>query len=186
MAVHDIDKGWRKMVRNVNKRPTDLTVGVHGADSGRHGEGGMTNVRLMHVHEFGKTIQHPGGTPFIMTKSGIRFLRKGSVGPGVRITKAHPIVIPERSVIRSTVDKKRRSYENMMAKLWGDITINKMTAPRAANLMGLKVQADMRSKMTRGPFAPNKPSTIRRKGSSKPLIDTRQLAKSLGYEVRAG
>lgn len=34
-----------------------------------------------------------------------------------------------------------------------------------------------------GQWAPNAPSTIRKKGSSKPLIDTRQLARSVTSKV---
>jgi hypothetical protein len=40
--------------------------------------------------------------------------------------------------------------------------------------------------MVKGVFAPLKPATIRRKGSSKPLIDTGQLRQAVSYEVSGG
>ena len=49
------------------------------------------------AHQKGMTIQHPGGTPYITTKSGTVFLKKdGSYPKSVKFTKPHPIKIPKR------------------------------------------------------------------------------------------
>ena len=49
------------------------------------------------AHQNGMTIQHPGGTPYIVTKNGAVFMKKdGSYPPQVKFTKPHPIKIPKR------------------------------------------------------------------------------------------
>ena len=49
---------------------------------------------------------------------------------------------------------------------------------------GVEGASLVQRKMIQGPFAPNAPSTIKRKGSSRPLIDTGQLRQSVSYVVR--
>jgi hypothetical protein len=48
----------------------------------------------------------------------------------------------------------------------------------------LRAQAAVKNKVVTGPFEPNKPATIARKGSDRPLIDTAQLLNSITYVVR--
>lgn len=55
----------------------------------------------------------------------------------------------------------------------------------ALETAGVEGVSLVQRKMVTGPFAPNAPSTIKRKGSSKPLIDTGQLRQSVSYVVRA-
>ena len=42
----------------------------------------------------------------------------------------------------------------------------------------------IQEKITEGSYEPNAASTIRRKGSSKPLIDTGRMRQSVNYEIR--
>ena len=42
----------------------------------------------------------------------------------------------------------------------------------------------MQNEIITGDFAPNAPSTIRRKGSSKPLIDTGRMRQSVDYVIK--
>ena len=39
-------------------------------------------------------------------------------------------------------------------------------------------------KINKGPFTPNAPATVKRKGSSQPLIDTGNLRKSITFVIR--
>ena len=41
----------------------------------------------------------------------------------------------------------------------------------------------MQHQMVEGEFVPNAPSTIRKKGSDKPLIDTGQLRQGVSYKI---
>jgi hypothetical protein len=47
----------------------------------------------------------------------------------------------------------------------------------------MQAAADVQAYMVNGKFAPLKAKTIKRKGSSKPLIDTGQLRQSITYRV---
>ena len=42
----------------------------------------------------------------------------------------------------------------------------------------------MQAEITEGDFVPNAPSTVRRKGSSKPLIDTGRMRQSVDYVIK--
>lgn len=61
-----------------------------------------TNVEYARIQEFGGTINHPGGTHYIMTDDGPRFLRDEKAlemkleGKFVGVTKPHPITLPPR------------------------------------------------------------------------------------------
>ena len=52
------------------------------------------------------------------------------------------------------------------------------------NLAGVIAVRAVQDKITTGPFAPLAPRTVRRKGSSKPLIDTGQLRQAVTFVVR--
>jgi len=55
---------------------------------------------------------------------------------------------------------------------------------RALGLVGMSMQADIRNYVTQGAnLATNAPSTIKAKGSSRPLVDTGNLLQSISYEV---
>lgn len=165
------------------------TIGVHG-DAGPH-EGPIDNVGLAAVHEFGVQFMHPGGTPFMVASQGGSSRSGGMVGIGrvtflpkgdpraIGITKPHMIQIPERSFLRSTWDKNVGKYERLMQKLAGQV-IDGDIAPRAAvGKVGERILGDIRKTIRRGIPPPLKPATVRRKGSSKPLIHHSQLIGAL-------
>lgn len=55
---------------------------------------------------------------------------------------------------------------------------------RTLNRVGLIAVGSVQKKIVTGPFVPLKPATIRRKGSSKPLIDTGQMRQAVSYVIR--
>jgi hypothetical protein len=91
--------------------------------------------------------------------------------------------VPERSFIRSTVDEKQLEYIKFMHKLGGLVAVGKMTKKQALTLLGAKVEADMKTNIRSGIEPALAASTVASKGSSKPLINTGQLASSIDYEV---
>lgn len=93
--------------------------------------------------------------------------------------------IPERSFIRSTVDEKERTYKKLLSKVAGDVIDHKSDGPLkpGLNAVGSKVKSDIRSKIRGQIPPPNAPSTISKKGSSTPLIDSGQLVQALDHEV---
>ena len=92
--------------------------------------------------------------------------------------------IPARPFIRGTFEEFKPSYIETLTVLLGGVYKGKMTIPRALGLLGLKMAADMKKTVTQGDIlAPNADSTIKAKGSSRPLVDTGQLVRSVSHEV---
>lgn len=56
-------------------------------------------------------------------------------------------------------------------------------AGQTLNRVGLIAQGSVQQKIVDGPFIPNLPETIRRKGSDRPLIDTGALRQAVSYVV---
>ena len=94
--------------------------------------------------------------------------------------------IPERSSIRSTMDKNAYKYSKMMVLLAGRILDPKvmMTVEQALGIAGEKVVLDIKAAITAGIDPANAQSTIDAKGSSKPLVDTGQFINAISYDVR--
>ena len=51
------------------------------------------------------------------------------------------------------------------------------------NLLGVKLVDIVQSEIEEGSFTPNAPSTIRKKGSAHPLIDTATMKNSISFEI---
>lgn len=91
--------------------------------------------------------------------------------------------IPERPYIRSTVDAKAEAWGKLAKSLVRQMHDGDMTKSQALGIMGLQIKSDIQTtiKVLREP--PNAPSTIRRKGSDNPLIDTGRLRQSVISKV---
>lgn len=91
--------------------------------------------------------------------------------------------VPERSFMRSSIDANKKQIERLLNKLSGKCVDGTMTPKKALGLVGEFVKSKMVSKINAGVPPDNAESTIARKGSSKPLIDTGQLKNSIDWEV---
>ena len=91
--------------------------------------------------------------------------------------------IPERSFIRAAFDENRADIDTTIGRLWGGVMRGKLAAKRAAAILGQRHQDQVKTKVRNGPFTPNADSTVAAKGSSKPLIDTKEMVNSIRYEV---
>lgn len=73
---------------------------------------GGLNVRYAAIHEFGGTIQHPGGTPFLRTSfahaGGVTLMRSEhrdiALKHGGGVTRPHPITIRARPYVRPALE----------------------------------------------------------------------------------
>lgn len=69
-----------------------------------------TNWAYALIHEFGGTIKHPGGTPYVVTDAGAVFITKQrageleSEGKFVGYTKPHTITMPARPFFKPTIE----------------------------------------------------------------------------------
>lgn len=95
--------------------------------------------------------------------------------------------IPSRPFLRSTFDAKKAEWNSLMARLVAKVVAGHLSVVDALELVGQRAAGDVRNRITAGGnFVPNKPATIRRKGSSKPLIDSARLLQSISHQVVTG
>lgn len=96
--------------------------------------------------------------------------------------------IPERSFLRATADAKAGDWSKLLLRVGRLVGEGKLSAEEALSIVGEQAVMDVRSRITDGPgiAPPLQPATIRRKGSSRPLVDSGRLVQSIGYEVTKG
>lgn len=92
--------------------------------------------------------------------------------------------IPERSFIRSSMTENSASYVDTHAENLRKVIRGEMPFDKSLDLLGVRAAADVQQNIRNGDFESLAQSTIDRKGSSKPLIDTGNLRQSITHEVR--
>ena len=90
--------------------------------------------------------------------------------------------IPQRPFMRTAVSRHGKSWGEKSAKAVQSV-MKGMPISQVTELVGMQMKADISSTLTNGPWTPNAPSTIAKKGSSRPLIDTGELRASITYKV---
>ena len=92
--------------------------------------------------------------------------------------------IPSRSFIRDWVDGNRKRAQGILKKLLQRVIAGELTEDAALEQFGAWSKGEIQARIARGVPPPNAASTVKRKGSSTPLIDTEVLRSSIDYEVR--
>lgn len=92
--------------------------------------------------------------------------------------------IPERSYLRSTILEQADKYSKILSETIPDAIKDGARPHDAYSRLGIIAMNDVRLKIASGEFAALAPATIKRKKSSKPLIDTGMLRQSISYEVK--
>lgn len=180
------DLGWEKIKDEVAKfEGAYVKIGV--LATAKATEDGFNLARLAAVHEYGKTIKHPGGTPYFVIDgratfvSNSHFKDSGEIPTGV--TAPHNIVIPPRPFMAQTYDVNRMYVDKKIKSLHNSVISGKMTAFQALDLLGVDYVGKTKDQITNGKFEANKPATKRAKGSSRPLIDSGHLRSQINHEV---
>lgn len=197
IEVEDDRREYDALIKRLEDDAVHVDIGVHPVS-------GKKLVKIAATHEFGATINNPGGQPFIIVDAqgggGTRaqrsarvplsggkemvFLKKGKKGMGV--TKPHTIEIPARSFIRSTVDANREKYNTEAAKELQKVLDNGGNSLQVAlGRMGLLIESNIKNTIVTLKTPPNKEETKRRKGSDNPLIDTGELLNSIRHIVKS-
>lgn len=120
--------------------------------------------------------------------------RAGGQGPSnVELATIHEFGapaqgIPERSFLRSTFDANQAKYARMEEALALRMVQGGVDERKALGLLGQVAVSDIRAAITTGTgIAPSlAPETIRRKGSSRPLVDTGQLVGAITWSLENG
>ena len=91
--------------------------------------------------------------------------------------------IPSRPFIRDSVDKHRDKISSVCKSQVRRIVTGAITEDclKKIGIFGVSL---IQEEITKGSFVPNAESTIRKKGSSKPLIDTGRMRQSVIYVIK--
>lgn len=91
--------------------------------------------------------------------------------------------IPARPFLRKSVDENTAEI-NAFLQTQKESLLQGMPAEQILNEIGIFQKDLIQEKITEGSFPPNAASTIRKKGSDKPLIDTGRMRQSVNYVIR--
>jgi hypothetical protein len=96
--------------------------------------------------------------------------------------------IPARSFARSTFDEKREELVGLGKKLMTGVVDGKIGIKPALDVMGSTLANAMKRKIVDGAGVPppNAPSTVAKKGSSRPLVDTGRLVNAITWASIVG
>ena len=94
---------------------------------------------------------------------------------------AHPI--PARPFLRQSVDGNEDKIRAHCAQQARAIARGG-TAEEALKKIGIHMKGIVQKTIKEGSFVPNAPSTIRKQGSDKPLIDTFRLRQSVNNHIK--
>lgn len=92
--------------------------------------------------------------------------------------------IPARPFLIPTMQNNADKYVQLMAQGFRNALQDKGKADEVYEKIGLVASSDVKEYIVSGQFVPLKESTIDRKGSSKPLIDTSEMRNSISYEIK--
>lgn len=90
---------------------------------------------------------------------------------------------PPRPFLANAVRDHAGDYRDAMKKSAKAILAGSTTLRGTLSKLGIFAQGHIRAEIIALKAPPNAPSTIRRKGSSNPLVDTGRLGQSITYKV---
>ncbi len=163
VKIRDVDRGYARLVKTVFgfQRPK-VQVGIlerEGGEAKRPGvgqrevEAGTTVIQIAEMMEFG----------FYNIRGDFE-------------------VLP-RSFVRAWADENEAQVRELMRRLMLSVVAGKRQKEDIMNILGLFCVAGMQARIAEGIDPPNAPSTVARKGSSTPLINTGQLRSSLSFRL---
>lgn len=91
--------------------------------------------------------------------------------------------IPSRPFLRKSVDENAAIIDSMLDRT-AKMLLSGHSVKRVLNQLGSFQKGLVQKKIVEGSYIPNAASTIRKKGSSKPLIDTGRMRQSVNYIVK--
>jgi len=91
--------------------------------------------------------------------------------------------IPRRSFIRVPIENNIKEITKLIENNHRLVSENAMSAKVALDRIGIKAQNTIKESFRNNDWKPLKRATVKRKGSSRPLIDTGQLIGSISYIV---
>lgn len=175
-----------ELMKEMNALKSDkvVTVGIH-EEAGFVESGDITMAGLGATHEFGAEIKHPGGTSYgyaskaAADRDEVRFLKKGAGYMELGVTQPHNITIPARPWLEPGVAS---ATPEVLATIQDGMEAGR-SMDQILDAVGVVAAAKVKVYMTELKTPPNAASTIRKKGSSNPLIDTGAMRQSVTHQV---
>lgn len=139
------------------------------------------------VQEFGGSMNIPERTQDLNFKQakngdvGNRFVKADKANFTQTVTiPAHTVTVPARPFFRTMLDQKAREWGVQAGKVLKGADYD---AKVALGRMGELIKGELQGSIRDFTNPPDAPSTIRRKGFDKTLIDTGVMLNSVDYEV---
>lgn len=168
--------------KNSQELAIGYPVGTEGVST-RYPDG--TPVLLVAAaNNYGATINHPGGTPYTITKQGVRFVSKDFVGPVSGVTKPHTIKIPARDFMNQGGVRALEKTQPISAKLVKKLNRGEITITEILKILGPVAVAEFQQTIIDIKDPPNASSTVAEKKSSNPLVNTSLMNQTLTSSVR--
>ena len=92
--------------------------------------------------------------------------------------------IPSRPFMRDSVDKHADQINAFIKRQKSLFAEGKITAEQMLQAIGVFQKGLVQNEIVDGEFTPNAPSTIKRKGSDRPLIDTGKMRQSVNFVIK--
>lgn len=151
---------------------------------------GLPVAQVAFWNEFGATVDIPAHQTTVyrsikangdFNKNGQFVHRKNSNYATVHDVPAHQIVIPARPFFRKMIETNKAGWSLACANM---MKANDYDVNRVLNLMGEGMKNQLTTSIIEFSDPPNARSTIAKKGSANPLIDTGIMQKATGYEIK--
>lgn len=91
--------------------------------------------------------------------------------------------VPSRSFIRAWFDSNREKMNKMILAIMKAVVKGKYTPDQALEILGLRWVGEIQARIGKGIPPANAASTIRKKGSSKPLIEQGILRSAITFRI---
>ncbi len=151
-------------------------------------DNGMSGLDVAVSNQFGAIINHPGGTAYNVNFKGkssfVSNEKADRLAYQLSRTRAHIIEIPARPFMDNAVARVQEDKEEIGAEIARQVIEGEIDAELALKKIGLFAENAIREAITDDSYVPNAPSTIRKKNSDKPLIDTGKMRQAVTSQVR--
>ncbi len=87
--------------------------------------------------------------------------------------------VPERSFVRAWIDESEKQIVAQLKAEATDVLTGKRDVYTASSRVGRWAEDEIRARIARGISPPNAPTTVARKGSSTPLVDSGELVGAI-------
>lgn len=175
--IRDIDKGMRSIVRELTKAAKPhVKVGIL-SDAGQYAQ--QTEVKRV---KLSKAEQKEGG-PTHKYKKGRTKGSNANLADVATWMEFGTHSIPERPFMRQAFDANHDSISSFIRGQYAQVVDGKKSVEMGLKSIGVFFEGVVKRTIVSGKFKALTQRTIKRKGSSKPLIDTGRLRQSITHEV---